>query len=146
MKLKQTGLVLLLATSLSTANCGRTEKTMDLASPDYWLENYRWFKQQKAAIEQVDHTMQAQRASIEKYRNDFEEMPRSEWPRDARQTLDEKETTLEGYTRQYNALVADYTARANDITRMLAERPVTNKIAFKDSVEVAIRDIKFKTY
>ena len=146
MNLYKKSLTVILAAALSTGiACGRSEKTSDIASPDYWLENYRWFKQNRAAIEQVDHTIQAQKDAIEDYKKDFENVSRAEWPRDARQTLDEKETALEGYTRQYNSLVANFNARASDITRRIADTPVGAKIAYKDSVE-SILNIQFRRY
>lgn len=97
--------------------CGRREKAMDVISPDFALENYRWFKDQSAALTQVDSQIKSEKDEIEAYRKDFADKPRSDWPFDAREELARKEAVLRGYISQYNMLAKDYNSHVSDFTR-----------------------------
>ncbi len=97
--------------------CRNSEKTREIATADYVLENYRWFKNQSAAIEQTEAQIASMKGEIADYVDDFESVSKAEWPFDAREELGRKETVLRGYISQYNMLVKDYNARSSDMTR-----------------------------
>ena len=95
----------------------RVQKTLDITSPDYALENYRWFKEQDASLKQVDAQIKSVELEILDYKNDFSNKPRDEWPFDAREELARKESIRRGYISQYNMIAKDYNSRVSDFTR-----------------------------
>lgn len=98
-----------------------TQQTRRIATPDYALEQYRWFKGQEAAISQVEAQISSMRGEIEAYRGDFGDIPVAQWPWDAREELARKQATLRGYVSQRNMLGAQYNERHSDVTRAWAE-------------------------
>ena len=94
-----------------------SKKTRQIATADYALESYRWFKEQSSAVEQVKSQIGSVKGEIADYKKDFEEKPRAEWPFDAREELARKESVLRGYISQYNMLVKDYNTRYSDVSR-----------------------------
>ncbi len=101
--------------------CEGSKKTREIATLDYVLDNYRWFKNQSAAIDQVNAQVKSAQGEIELYKHDFEGTPRADWPFDAREELARKEAVLRGYTSQFNLLAKDYNARSSDLTKKFAE-------------------------
>ena len=95
----------------------RSEKTRDIGTADYVLENYRWFKGQEADIGQVNAQISSMKVEISDYVIDFKGSPRAEWPFDAREELARKESVLRGYMSQYNMLAGDYNERVSYVTR-----------------------------
>ena len=61
------------------------------------------------------------REEVTDYKHDFKDLPRSEWPFDAREELARKESVLRGYVSQYNLLAKDYNSRSSDVTRHFAK-------------------------
>ena len=95
----------------------RSEQTRDIGTADFVLENYRWFKNEEAAINQVNAQMGSTQDEITNYRKNFGVTPFADWPFDAREELARKEAVLRGYTSQYNKLVGEFNARKSDFTR-----------------------------
>ena len=98
-----------------------TRQTRRIATPDYALENYRWFKQQAAALDQVDAQIKSMEEEITAYRKDFAGISRADWPFDAREELVRKESVQRGYTSQHNMLAFEYNARHSDFTKAWTE-------------------------
>src|SRR3989338_2379866 len=88
------------AIAISPVICGRREQVMDAVSPDFVLGNYRWFKNQSAAIQQVNAQIASIDSEIVGYRRNFEGMPFALWPFDAREELSRKEAVKRGYISQ----------------------------------------------
>ncbi|MBI2666636.1 hypothetical protein HYX13_03425 [Candidatus Woesearchaeota archaeon] len=98
-----------------------TEQTRRIATPDYALENYRWFKGQSARLDQVKAQIDSTEGEITAYRQDFKDLPRADWPFDAREELARKESVLRGYVSQFNMLAGQYNERSSDLTRQWAK-------------------------
>ena len=98
-----------------------TRETRKIATPDYLLENYRWFKNQSSAINQAESQIHSMREEISAYKKDFEGITRADWSFDAREELARKESVLRGYISQRNMLTKDYNARSSDVTKQFAE-------------------------
>jgi len=95
--------------------------TRRIATPDYVLENYRWFKNQSSSIDQVKAQVESTKGEIIKYEKDFEGRARADWPFDAREELARKEAVVRGYISQHNMLIKDYNARSSDVTRQFTQ-------------------------
>ena len=105
-----------------------TRQTRRIATPDYALENYRWFKNQAAVIEQVDAQITSTKGEITGYKTDFSNLPRADWPFDAREELARKESILRGYVSQRNMLAGQYNARHSDFTKSWTEGDMPEEI------------------
>ena len=106
---------------LSLEGCGRNEKTLDMISPDYILENYQWFKKQDAAIQQVRHQIDSDEKSLANYKLEFGGIPLPNWPFDSREEFARLRSVRDGHVSQYNMLVGDFNARDSDVTRHFAK-------------------------
>ena len=121
---KATSLCLLvgaLSMPLAIEGCGRSDKTMDIISPDYILEQYRWFKKQTASIDQVKNQVKSEQEEIADMRKEYGKTPVSEWPSDEREEFRRKQSILRGYISQYNMLVGQFNARDSDVTAKFAK-------------------------
>jgi len=133
MNLKTAALTAIIATSI--VGCGRTEKTYDLRSPDYWLETYRDFLQDKTAIEQVRSTIVSEQQAIEKYRTEMKGVPRIAWPRQIEENMEFQETALRGHISQYNMMVGSYNTKASDITKKTVDPDIKAKMPYARELE-----------
>jgi hypothetical protein len=105
------------------------QKVNQIATGDFWVQNYRDFKDLGASLSQVNAQVESVQAEIADYRKDFTNMPRADWPYDAREELARKEAVLRGYTSQYNMLAGRYNALVSDATKRWTKGSEPKEIA-----------------
>ncbi len=128
----------LFATPFLMTGCGRSEQASDITTPDYALENYRWFKAKDAAISQVNAQIGSMQEEVTAYKSNFADVPMTNWPFDARETYSQKETILRGYISQRNLLTAEFNAHASDFTRNWTRGAVPENVRpFLDKYQIS---------
>lgn len=87
---------------------------------DYAIDNYEWFKQQKAKIDQKKAQIKNVRDELDRF---YEVNGRnsSEWSYSQKQSFQRINSRLTGQQQMYQKLVADYNARASMQTRNVFE-------------------------
>ena len=128
------GLAVLLAGGITTCVVvdhlwSGSRQTRRIATPDYVLEQYKWFKNQSSALDQVDAQISSTTAEIDNYKKDFADVPRVNWPFDAREELSRRESVLRGSISHRNMLAKDYNARTSDVTANFAEGEKPKELA-----------------
>jgi hypothetical protein len=80
------------------------------ASPRALLQKYTWFKDAAAQLDKKRADIGVYEERMKQLAAAYEGKPRSQWPRDERETYNQWATELAGVKASYNALAAEYNA------------------------------------
>jgi uncharacterized protein YxeA len=79
--------------------------------PSRSLQKYEWFKNQYAQIQQVGKQIENTNSRIQEFKN-FNGDPKK-WDWSLKEEFSRIQTVLQGYTEQYNYMVAEYNAQSS---------------------------------
>ncbi len=82
-------------------------------SPEAMLKKYEWFKDAAASLDKKQANISAYKSRINSFKEDYEGKPKSEWPRDDRQSYNQINAEYQGMLQMYNSVVADYNSQSN---------------------------------
>jgi hypothetical protein len=91
------------------------ETTYQETRPLALLNKYRKFKEMAATLDSKQATILAYEARVKKVTQRYGE-DATKWPRDVRESLDDKETEVDAVKGSYNLLAAEYNTAMADYT------------------------------
>jgi hypothetical protein len=87
--------------------------TKEEFGPKASLKKYEWFKEVSAKLEQKKADIQVYEQKISKFEKDYEGVPRKDWDRTDKETINQWESELVGLKLNYNNLAAEYNAQSS---------------------------------
>ncbi|MFA5067645.1 MAG: hypothetical protein WC466_06355 [Candidatus Izemoplasmatales bacterium] len=87
--------------------------TKDEFGPQASLKKYEWFKDASAKLEQKKADIQIYEARIVQIQEDYKGVPRKDWDRIDKETVNQWETELAGIKLSYNQLAAEYNSQSS---------------------------------
>ena len=97
-----------------------SRETRQIVTPDWYLQNYRFFVETDNAITQAKTNIESVDKGITDYKKDLG--PRPQWTRTQEEGLQELEFSRRGYVSQCNLGIKNYRTKADDITRQYGDR------------------------
>lgn len=87
-----------------------TQVVHEEASPRAMLDKYDHFKDMAAQLDAKKSNIETAQASIARFEQDYNGVAKKDWPRDERESYNQKQSELMTMKQSYNALAAEYNA------------------------------------